>query len=132
MGFDLLALKLDIRGPGYWVQGSLVPMLCLGMGSQRLRLGFWVHAGMRVIWRLTFTKWKAEPSGMHSHAEHGNEKKLEIRNSKLGNTGIIACVLISNFQFQISTLVPTQSMGTRKNWKFEIRNWVTPELLRVF
>ena len=37
---------------------------------------------------IDFYKWKAEPSGMHSHAEHGNEEKLEIRNSKLGNTGI--------------------------------------------
>ena len=57
---------------------SLVPRLCLGMRSQRLRLDFWVHAGMRVVWRLTFKKWKAEPSGMHSHAEHGNEEALAI------------------------------------------------------
>ena len=56
----------------------LVPRLCLGMRSQRLRLDFWVHADMRVVWRLTFTKWKAEPSGMHSHAEHGNEEALAI------------------------------------------------------
>ena len=38
--------------------------------------GYWDHAGMRVIWPIVFRKWKAEPSGMHSHAEHGNEEAL--------------------------------------------------------
>ena len=27
---------------------------------------------------IDFHKWKAEPSGMHSHAEHGNEEALAI------------------------------------------------------
>ena len=27
---------------------------------------------------IVFHKWKAEPSGMHSHAEHGNEEALAI------------------------------------------------------
>ena len=28
---------------------------------------------------IDFHKWKAEPSGMHSHAEHGNEEALVIQ-----------------------------------------------------
>ena len=27
---------------------------------------------------IDFHKWKAEPSGMHSHSEHGNEEKRAL------------------------------------------------------
>ena len=30
---------------------------------------------------IDFQKWKAEPSGMRSHAEHGNEEALAILSS---------------------------------------------------
>ena len=67
------------------------------MRSQRLRLGFWVHAGMRVIWLIDFHKLKAEPSGMHSHAEHGNE----IKNKK---------------DAELLNAFPRKSVGTRLNY----------------
>ena len=35
-----------------------------------------------VAMAIDFSKWKAEPSGIHSHTEHGNEESLK-RNLKL-------------------------------------------------
>ena len=57
---------------------------------------------------IDFHKWKAEPSGMHSHAEHGNEEALailsrfvfvaEIRTHVI----VLICYPISNFKFPVS------------------------------
>ena len=63
------------------------------MRSQRLRLGCWADAGMRVIWLIDSHKWKAEPSGMHSHAEHGNEKNRTLT---------IVLICYPNFKFPVS------------------------------
>ena len=44
----------------------------LSFPSSASVLGTCRHEGHMAI---DFHKWKAEPSGMHSHAEHGNEKE---------------------------------------------------------
>ena len=46
---------------------------------------------------IDFHKWKAEPSGMHSHAEHGNEENAfgsKVQGSKVprgagSSTGLV-------------------------------------------